>query len=57
MIEYVETVKIVVKLDKKIIGEIKKVDGGFQYFPKGSKTGGDIFITLNKCKYSLENDE
>jgi len=27
---------------------------GYQYFPKGKKTGGHIFPTLAECKNSLE---
>ena len=48
----------VVKLDKKIAGEIRfLIDGDhniFQYFPKGSATGGEKFETLNACINSLE---
>ena len=46
---------ITVFLDKKIVGHIKKVDGGFQYFPKGCKDGGDILPTVFAVKQSLEN--
>lgn len=56
-----------VRLDDKIVGEIRNVprfvsieghEGlmareGYQYFPKGSKTGGDIFETKGQCMYSL----
>lgn len=44
---------IKVKLDGKYIGDIKSVAGGYQYFPKGSKTGGDIYATIQSCKDSL----
>ena len=54
MIEYTENV--IVKLDGKVVGTIKEVPTGYQYFPKGSKTagGGVIFATLGDVKYSLE---
>jgi hypothetical protein len=48
-------VDIKVNLYNKHIGNIKQVDGGYQYFAKGHKTGGEIFLTLDKCKQSLEN--
>lgn len=43
-----------VYLGKKLVGEIHRVDGGFQYFPKGHSDGGDIFDTLDGVKQSLE---
>ncbi len=42
-----------VMLENKLVGKIKSVDGGHCYFPKGKKTGGDIFKTLSECKKSL----
>jgi hypothetical protein len=42
-------------LDKKVVGRIKRVDGGWQYFPKGQSTGGDIFPSVGLCKQSLED--
>lgn len=45
-----------VLLDGKIVGQIKTVFGGFSYFPKGSKTGGELFKTINLVKQSLENE-
>jgi len=33
---------IKVKLDGKHIGDIKEVDGGYAYFPKGQKGHGDV---------------
>lgn len=58
-----ETIKVY--LDGRHIGEIREVEKGesmlhgitifgYQYFPKGSKTGGEIFDTLTQCKGSLE---
>ena len=46
---------IPVRLDNKVVGEILSVEGGFQYFSKGSKTGGDVYPTLALCKKSLES--
>lgn len=45
--------KVKVRLDGKYIGDIKSVKGGYQYFPKGSKSGGDIYPRLELCKNSL----
>ncbi len=45
---------ITVTLDKKVVGEIRHVKGGFQYFPKGGKTGGEVSDTVAKVKRSLE---
>lgn len=42
-----------VRTDGYISGEIRKVEGGYQYFPKGSKTGGDVFETLSQVHKSL----
>lgn len=42
-----------VYLNLKIIGFIKKVELGYQYFPKNSKTGGKIFNNMFDCKSSL----
>lgn len=53
MISYEIDVKV--NLYNKHIGNIKQVDGGYQYVAKGHKTGGDVFPTLDKCKQSLEN--
>jgi len=58
MITYETIIKV--KLDGKVTGTIKSVsshhiDDGWQYFPKGSKTGGDVFASLNLCKHSLGN--
>ena len=49
---------VTVKLDGKVIGTIKTVAGGYQYFPKGHgvKWAGDVYETLEACKTSLEDD-
>lgn len=43
-----------VKLDGKSCGEIRKVTGGYQYFPKGEKKGGDIFAGISAVQNSLQ---
>ncbi len=48
--------RIMVRLDGKPIGTIKNVEGGFQYFSNGQKTGGDIFETILGVKTSLHSD-
>lgn len=58
-IEYITNV--IVKLDGKAIGTIKPVkypngDPGWQYFPKGTKIGGDIYSTLATCQLSLGSE-
>lgn len=45
-----------VRSNGRICGEIRKVPGGFQYFPKGQKTGGDIFPTVGAVQMSLSSD-
>ncbi|MHC4314761.1 MAG: hypothetical protein ACYSW3_20120 [Planctomycetota bacterium] len=47
-----------VRLDKKVVGEIRKVkidkdSDGYQYFPKGQKTGGAIFNSVPEVQNSL----
>lgn len=42
-----------VRLDGRICGEIRKVEGGYQYFPKGSKSGGVIFSSIGAVQTSL----
>ena len=59
MIEYQYTegkwdIPIKVRIDGVIIGEIKPIKKGWQYFPNGQKEGGDIFETLLECQKSLE---
>lgn len=45
-----------VRLEGRICGEIRRVNGGFQYFPKGGKVGGKVFESVGKVKWSLSND-
>lgn len=43
-------------LNKKKVGIIKRVNSGWQYFPKGSKVGGEIFKYLVDCERSVIGD-
>ena len=56
MIEYINNMPSghLVKLDGKFVGEIKRFMSGWQYWPKNSKTGGEMFKSLQDCKNSLE---
>lgn len=57
MITYrqISKTEIEVVLDRKKVGAIYTVDGGFQYWPKGPRSeGGEVFPTLHACKQSLE---
>jgi hypothetical protein len=61
-VTFEEVTRIVVKLDGKVIGEIKEVPMpnytqriGYQYFPKGSKTGGEVFAFKADCMNSLKD--
>lgn len=47
---------VTVKLKKRKIGEIRKVAGGWQYFPKGQKLGGEIFPAFHRVQKSLEQE-
>ena len=42
-----------VALDGKVVGEIRKVEGGFQHFPEGQKIGGEVFETVALVQKSL----
>ena len=58
-IEYLYTegktnVPISVRLDKRVVGTIKPVKGGWQYFPLNHKKGGEIFETIQEVQNSLE---
>jgi len=52
-----ETVTIKVKLDGIQVGRIKHTHRGWEYFPKGKRTGGAVFATLAACKESLVGTE
>ena len=46
-----------VYLNDKRVGTIATMVGeGFQYYTKNSKVGGEIYPTLEQCKWSLEMD-
>lgn len=57
MLTYKEVTTVTVKLDGKVIGHIKEVDGGWQYTPKGHsrKWAGEVLPTLKAVKLSLED--
>jgi hypothetical protein len=42
-----------VELDGTLCGEIRKVKDGFQYYPKGSKSGGNVFAGISDVQNSL----
>lgn len=52
---YSESDSITVLLEGKIVGFIQKIPNGYQYFPNGKKSGGEIFETVKEVKNSLEN--
>ena len=43
-----------VRLDGVICGEIRKVFGGYAYFPKGVRCKGQVFPTVKGVQNSLE---
>lgn len=43
-----------VRLGRKIVGEIRKCEGGYRYHPKGSRVTGQTFSTVDGVKHSLE---
>ena len=43
-----------VRLSRKIVGVIQIVEGGYAYFPKGSKQGGEVFKDVREVQQSLE---
>jgi hypothetical protein len=57
MITYKSSSKeaIIVLLNGKHAGLIQRKEG-FAYFPKNSKTSGEIFKTIEEVKKSLEQD-
>ena len=52
-LSFEEKIETIVKLEGKVVGKVKEVKGGHQYFPKGSKTGGKIYPNRAECMYSL----
>ena len=51
-----DAVNEIVFLELKRVGMIRRVMNGWQYFPKNSKNGSEIFKTILECKYSLEGE-
>lgn len=51
----------IVQLEKKTVGEIRKVAGGYQYYPQGSggkdAEPGEVFTTLRLCKNDVLGEE
>jgi hypothetical protein len=47
--------RVSVKLDGRVVGDIREERDGYRYFPRRSKDGGLLFPTLSACKRSLEN--
>lgn len=55
MITYEKSKGVIkVYLEGAKVGAIHPVKGGFQYFAKGQKDGGDVFPMITECKNSLE---
>lgn len=53
-----DILKIIVKLDRKKIGEIRQnSDKKWQYFPNGKKIGGEQFKHFSQVQKTLETDE
>lgn len=48
--------KVPVRLEGKIVGTIKPVPGGWQYFPLHHKTGGEIMPRLQDVALSLQSE-
>lgn len=48
---YVTNTKV--KLEGKYIGNIKEVDGGYAYFPKGQKEHGNVYTSPEIVKVTL----
>ncbi len=45
--------QVVVRLNGKAVGKIRRNEKGYYYQPLNSKITGDIFLTLEECKESL----
>lgn len=55
-VEACEKEPLKVSVDGRECGEIRKVTGGYQYFPKGNKAGGEILGTVTDVQRSLSED-
>jgi len=47
---------VLVFLDNTRVGTIKEVEKGFQYFPWDKSEGGKVYLSLDGCKRSLEEE-
>jgi hypothetical protein len=45
-----------VRLDGIIVGAIRKVKSGYQYFPKGCREGGPVFKSVTAVQRSLRGE-
>jgi hypothetical protein len=45
-----------VRLDGRVVGEIRKVVGGYQYFPKASTYGGEVMPSIALVQRSLADE-
>lgn len=46
---------LLVRLGRRIVGKIRKTEGGYHYKPKGF-AAGDTFKTVAEVKQSIEED-
>lgn len=46
-----------VRMDGRVVGEIRKVASGYQYFPKGRSEGGEVFPTVQAVQDSLRDED
>lgn len=53
-ITYLYEEKHGVYLDGRKVGEIRRIPGGYGYYPKGKKECGEVYRELNACKRSIE---
>lgn len=44
-----------VRLDGRVCGEIRRVDGGYQYFPTGARIGGQVLPSVDAVQRSLSD--
>lgn len=50
----VSDTEIEVKRNDKLVGSIRKVEGGWQFWPKGHKTGDLVWSSINLAKRHFE---
>jgi hypothetical protein len=44
-----------VRLNGRVCGEIRKVEGGYQYFPAGARIGGQVLPSVDAVQHSLSD--